>query len=169
MSDPGPEPRWLDDEERAAWRAMAGIVFGLPAALDAQLQRDAGVTHFEYTVMAALSETPGRTLRMSYLAILANGSLSRLSHVVKRLERQGWVERAPDPSDGRYTTATLTEAGWEKVVATAPGHVEAVRQLVLDPLSKTHVRQMREIGTRISHGLSPEGSCAAWPSPTSDE
>src|SRR5689334_14211817 len=105
---------------------MASVLFGLPAALDAQLQRDAGLTHFEYTVMAALSEAEDRSLRMSYLAGLANGSLSRLSHVVKRLERSGWVQRAPDPDDGRYTVATLTEAGWDKVVASAPGHVEAV-------------------------------------------
>ncbi|MBT0772590.1 MarR family transcriptional regulator [Kineosporia sp. J2-2] len=147
------EPRWLDDEEQDAWRAMAGIVFALPAALDAQLQRDAGLTHFEYTVLAALSETEGRSLRMSLLATLANGSLSRLSHVVKRLEKQGWVRRATDPDDGRYTVATLTDDGYAKIVATAPGHVEAVRQLVLDPLTRAQTRQLREIGSRISRGL----------------
>ncbi|GAB3241898.1 MarR family winged helix-turn-helix transcriptional regulator [Kineosporia babensis] len=147
------EPRWLNDEERQAWMAMAGIVFALPAALDAQLQRDAGITHFEYTVLAALSEAPDRRLRMSYLAQLANGSLSRLSHVVKRLERQGWVERTPDPQDGRFTVAQLTEAGWDKIVATAPGHVEAVRELVLDPLTRAQVKQLREIGLRITGGL----------------
>jgi DNA-binding MarR family transcriptional regulator len=147
------EPRWLDHEERAAWIAMAGIVFALPAALDAQLQRDAGISHFEYTVLAALSEADDRSLRMSYLADLANGSLSRLSHVVKRLERQDWVKRTPDPDDGRYTVATLTEAGWDKVVATAPGHVEAVRQLVLDPLTKAQVRHLKEIGTRVTGAL----------------
>lgn len=155
------EPRWLDPDERAAWMAMAGIVFGLPAALDAQLQRDAGITHFEYTVMAALSETDDRSLRMSYLAALANGSLSRLSHVVKRLERQGWVRRSPDPADGRFTVATLTDEGWAKIVATAPGHVEAVRQLVLDPLTRAQVRQLREIGSRLNVALGldvlPEG------------
>lgn len=150
---------WLDDEELAAWKAMAGIVFALPAALDAQLQRDAGISHFEYTVLAALSEADRRRLRMSYLAALANGSLSRLSHVVKRLEKQGWVERTPDPEDGRFTVARLTEAGWEKVVATAPGHVEAVRQLVIGPLTKAQVRQLREIGTRIGHGLLPGQDC----------
>ncbi len=151
------EPRWLDEEERASWIAMVGVVFGLPAALDAQLQRDAGLTHFEYTVMAALSEAEGRSLRMSYLAGLANGSLSRLSHVVKRLERQGWVLRSPDPDDGRYTVATLTDEGFKKVVATAPGHVEAVRQMVLDPLTKGQVRQMGEIGSRITRALAARG------------
>lgn len=160
MSDPVTEPRWLDEDERASWIAMVGIVFGLPAALDAQLQRDAGVTHFEYTVMAALSEAEDRSLRMSYLAGLSNGSLSRLSHVVKRLERQGWVRRSPDPTDGRYTVATLTSEGWDKVVATAPGHVEAVRQMVLDPLTKVQVRHLREIGSRITQALAERGDGA---------
>lgn len=153
------EPRWLDEDERASWIAMVGVVFGLPAALDAQLQREAGLSHFEYTVMAALSEAENRSLRMSYLAGLSNGSLSRLSHVVKRLERQGWVLRSPDPDDGRYTVATLTDKGWDKVVDTAPGHVEAVRQLVLDPLTKAQIRHLREIGSRITQALGERGEC----------
>ncbi|GAB6899821.1 MarR family winged helix-turn-helix transcriptional regulator [Kineosporia succinea] len=157
--------RWLDPEELASWRAMAGIVFMLPAALDAQLQRDAGITHFEYTVMAGLSEAEGRRLRMSYLALLANGSLSRLSHVVKRLEKQGWVVRAPDPADGRYTVATLTDAGWDKVVATAPGHADAVRQFVIDPLTRAQVRHLGEIGKRIHQALDPDGDDCPGASP----
>jgi DNA-binding MarR family transcriptional regulator len=150
------EPRWLDAEERQAWRALAKTLVRLPAALDAQLRRDAGITHFEYQVLALLSEAPGRTLRMSELATLADGSLPRLSQVVARLEQRGWVRRIPDPADGRYTLATLTGQGWAKVTQAAPGHVQEVRRLVFDPLTKTQSRQLREIGRRIIRAIDPD-------------
>lgn len=130
------EPRWLDQAEMAAWLGLLRVTMLLPAALEAQLQRDAGVTQFEYLELAALSDSPGRTLRMSTLAGLANGSLSRLSHVVRRLEGRGWVFREPCPQDGRVTNATLTDEGYDKLVATAPGHVAAARELVIDRLSR---------------------------------
>ncbi|MET8331147.1 MarR family transcriptional regulator [Streptomyces sp. NPDC005181] len=152
------EPHWLTDEERQAWLALFSTLIRLPAALDAQLQRDASISHFEYHVLAGLSEGgPERALRMSTLAVLAAGSLSRLSHVVTRLEKQGWVRRTPDPTDGRYTLAILTDAGLDKVVATAPRHVEEVRHLVFDPLTKAQVKQLREIGGRINRAIGPDG------------
>src|SRR5215813_10108332 len=154
-----PEARWLDDEEQQTWIALASVLMRLPAALDAQLQRDADITHFEYMVMSGLSMSPERTLRMSDLAVAAEGSLSRLSQVVSRLEKRGWVRRTPDPTDGRYTLAVLTDSGWDKVVATAPGHVEAVRRLVFDPLTRAQQRQMREIGRRIMRAIDPNDRC----------
>ena len=159
--DPTPEPRWLSSEEMPAWLALASVLIRLPAALDAQLQRDAGISHFEYRVMAMLSEAAGRTLRMSELAVFSEGSLSRLSHVVNRLEKRGWVRRTPDPGDGRCTLATLTEAGWDKVVATAPGHVEAVRTYVFDVLTAAQVRQLRDIGRRIMTAVDPDDTFLA--------
>ena len=142
-------PRWLSTDELRAWLPVGGLLLKLPAALDAHMQRDSGLSHFEYLVLAGLSEAPGRTRRMSELAALANGSLSRLSHVVKRLEARGWVERRACPADGRYTNAVLTEAGWAKVVASAPGHVEAVRTLVLDALSTAELDQFGALARRI--------------------
>ena len=155
MEDAG-EPRWLNDEERRAWLTLGSLVMQLSPALDAQLRRDAGITHFEYNVLAVLSEAADRTRRMSEIAVLADGSLSRLSQVVARLEKKGWVRRSPDPADGRYTLAALTDAGWEKVVQTAPGHVEEVRRVVFDPLTKTQVQQLTTIGQRILRVLVPE-------------
>jgi DNA-binding MarR family transcriptional regulator len=96
---------------------------------------------------------------MSELAVLAESGLPRLSQVVARLEKRGWITRAPDPTDGRYTLATLTEEGWAKVVDTAPGHVETVRRLVLDPLTKAQLRQLREISRRIMTAIDPEDRC----------
>src|SRR5262245_10516314 len=140
--DAMPEARWLSDEESQTWLALASVLIRLPSALDAQLQRDAGLTLFEYQVLAGLSMSGGHTLRMSDLAAFAQGSLSRLSQVVGRLEKRGWVRRAPDPADGRYTLAILTDSGLDKVTATAPGHVEAVRGLVFDPLTGAQRRQL---------------------------
>jgi len=152
-----PQPRWLDKQEQESWLALANMLMRLPAALDAQLQRDAGMTHFEYQVLAGLSDASARTLRMSELAVFAGGSLSRLSHVVTRLEKRGWVTRTPDPDNGRCTLATLTEAGWVQLVANAPGHVEKVRQLVFDPLTKGQHKQLREIGLRVSRAIAEDG------------
>jgi DNA-binding MarR family transcriptional regulator len=150
------EPRWLDAEESQAWRALAKTLARLPAALDAQLRRDAGISHFEYEVLALLSEAPGRTLRMSTLAMWAGGSLPRLSQVVARLEQRGWVRRTPDPDDGRYTLAILTGQGQAKVTQAAPGHVQEVRRLVFDPLTKAQSRQLGEIGRRITRAIDPD-------------
>ena len=152
------DPRWLSPDELRAWLPLGGLLLKLPAALDAQMQRDSGLSHFEYLVLANLSEAPGRTRRMSALAALANGSLSRLSHVVKRLEARGWVERRACPTDGRYTNAVLTEAGWQKVLASAPGHVEAVRTLVLDALSTAELEQLGAFARRLLERLEPGGA-----------
>jgi DNA-binding MarR family transcriptional regulator len=142
-------PRWLTETEQQSWLSLIGLLFRLDRALDSQLRRDADITHFEYMVMSALSESPDRTRRMSLLAAMCEGSLSRLSQVVSRLEKRGWVSRTADPIDGRYTLATLTEAGWDKVVATAPGHVAEVRRVVFDPLTQAQVRQVAAIAGRI--------------------
>jgi DNA-binding MarR family transcriptional regulator len=153
------EPRWLRADEQKSWLALGSVVLRLPGALDAQLQRDAGISHFEYMVMAALSESPDYTLRMSALAAMAESGLPRLSQVVSRLEKRGWITRAPDPTDGRSTLATLTHEGWEKVVSTAPGHVEEVRKLVFDPLTKAQLKHIHDISRRIMTRIDPDDRC----------
>ena len=140
---------WLSDEQQAAWRPFVALLLRLPAVLDAQLQKDAGITHFDYLVLSGLSEAPDHTLRMSELAAMASGSLSRLSHVVSRLEARGWVRREPCPGDGRFINAVLTDAGWEKVVATAPGHVAAVRELLISTLTEEEFEQLGAISARV--------------------
>lgn len=147
------EPRWLEADEQEAWLGLIGVVINLPAALDRQLRRDAGMSHFDYQVLAGLSTAPDHTLRMSDLADWTEGSLPRLSQVVSRLERAGWVRRSPDPSDGRYTLATLLEEGLEALEAAAPGHVAAVRRYVFDALTAAQVRQLAAITGRIGAAI----------------
>lgn len=147
------EPRWLDQQQLTDWLAFERLQVRLRAELDTEMQRLAGLTQFEYSVLAGLSEQPDRTMRISTLAQLTNGSLSRMSHLIKRLEGRGWVRRELDPCDGRYTNAILTDAGWDKVVATAPGHVELVRRLVVDALTPAQMRQLGEISARLNEQM----------------
>lgn len=139
--------------------SLAALTFKLPGVLDYQLQRDSGLTHFEYLVLAGLSESPGRSRRMSDLAGFANGSLSRLSHVVKRLEQRGFVERRPAEDDGRITVATITDSGYEILVAAAPGHVATVREYVVDALTPEQIAQLKVIADQILAKIDPDKSC----------
>lgn len=150
-------PAGFDDEQLQTWAALATVLEWLPAALDAQLQRDSGITHFEYGVLFALAEADEGTLRMSILASYSNSSLSRLSRAVARLEAKGWARREPDPLDGRYTLAILTPAGSEKVAQATPGHVETVNQLVFDPLTARQAKQLKDISQRINQAIRADG------------
>ncbi|HEU4491363.1 MAG TPA: MarR family transcriptional regulator [Jiangellales bacterium] len=140
-----PAPRWLNDDEQATWRAYLAIVRLVDQALDRQLQRDAGMPHAYYMLLAMLSEAPGRSLRMNDLAAVTNSSQSRVSHAVSRLEELGWVRRESAPADRRGSVAVLTDTGYEVLAAAAPGHVEAVRRVLFDPLTPTQVRHLGEI------------------------
>lgn len=140
-------PRWLDEHQQAVWQDLLTVVIALPTLLDRQLERDAETTNYEYSVLARLSMTPDLTLRLSELASQCDSSQPRMSKVMVRFEQRGWVTRSPDPDNGRYTLATLTETGMQKVAASAPEHVNRVRELVFDPLSST---QQRNLGIALA-------------------
>jgi len=155
--------RWLEPEQLDAWKKMVAVVELLPGVLDGQLQRDAGLTHFEYFTLAMLSEAPGQTLRMTALASATNSTLPRLSHVASRLEARGYLERTPCPEDRRATNATLTGEGYNKVVATAPGHVETVRANVIDALDETDIADLDRVMQRVLGKLDPENKFGLRP------
>ncbi|MDQ0734715.1 MarR family winged helix-turn-helix transcriptional regulator [Arthrobacter agilis] len=143
----------LTGEDLETWAGLATVLEWLPPALDAPLGHNFGLTHFEYGILYALEGAPDRTLRMSDLAGFANSSLSRLSRAVSRLQSRGFVDRSPDPKDGRSTRATLTDAGQEMIHEATPRHVASVRRLVLDPLTVAQKRQLREITVRIQQAI----------------
>jgi DNA-binding MarR family transcriptional regulator len=140
---------WLTPGQLSSWLSVVRLMTRLPWAIDAQLQRDAGLSMIEYMTMAMLSEAPGRTLRMSDLAERTSSSLSRLSHLVTRLESRGYVRREADPADGRFTNAILLPAGMSKLESAAPAHVAYVRQLVIDNLSPERLRRLGQDADRI--------------------
>jgi DNA-binding MarR family transcriptional regulator len=144
--------RRLKHHEWSAWLQLVSTFTLLPAALDSQLQREAGLSHFEFSVMAALSRQPGRSLQLKELAVVANGSLSRLSHVISRLERRGWVRRTSG-TKGRATHAELTDEGYRKLMETGPIHFREVRRLVFDVLTPEEVKALKQVTGRINAGL----------------
>lgn len=161
------DTRWLTAEQLSAWKKLIAVVELLPGTLESQLQRDSGLSHFEYFTLAMLSEAPDRTLRMTALAAHTNATLARLSHVVSRLEKRGLVRREACAEDRRATNAVLTPAGWTTVVAAAPGHVDTVRQTVIDPLTSADVTDLDRIMGRILEVLDP--SHVMIGTPTTDD
>jgi DNA-binding MarR family transcriptional regulator len=143
------DTRWLTPAEKEAWTGLVSLILLLPGRLESPIHQAAGLTLFEYLTLSHVSEAPDRRLRMSELAYLANGSLSRLSNVVKRFERRGWMARSPDPDDGRYTLASLTDAGYDVVVAAAPVHMRTVRDMVLDPLTAADQQALARIAAKL--------------------
>ena len=161
----GPDPRgaqeppvqWLTPAELASWLSVVRLMTWLPWSIDQQLQRDSKLRMVEYQVLAMLSESPERTMRMSSLAEVTNASLSRLSHLVERLESRGFVRREPDPTDGRFTNAILTEKGFQALAEAAPGHLAHVRSLVIDVLSPEQLRRLGRDADRIMSHIDTSG------------
>ena len=147
------EVQWLTDDELSSYLSLVRLMTWLPWSIDQQLQRDSQLRLVEYQTLAMLSNNADHTMRMSELAEITNASLSRLSHVVSRLEARGWVRREPCPGDGRFINAVLTDDGWAKVVATAPGHVAAVRRLLIDVLTPEQLRELGAISDEVLIGL----------------
>ncbi|GAB2770272.1 MarR family winged helix-turn-helix transcriptional regulator [Streptomyces sp. NPDC054796] len=144
--------RWLNNEEQAAWRAFLGASQRVRESLDRQLQRDAGMPHAYYLILAMLSEADRRTLTMTELARRTRSSPSRLSHAVAKLEDKGWVSRGRHSGDHRTTLATLTDTGFTELEATAPGHVEQARLSLFDHLTPEQVGQLHEICRAVLAG-----------------
>jgi DNA-binding MarR family transcriptional regulator len=145
--------RWLDEEEQAAWRAFYSATTLLIDRLDRELQHDAGMPHAYYEILVVLSESPGRSLRMSELAVKTRSSRSRLSHAVTKLEARGWVKRRDCDDDKRGQFADLTEDGFAALAAAAPGHVETVRTHLFDPLTPQQIEQLKQISDAIHDSL----------------
>jgi DNA-binding MarR family transcriptional regulator len=149
------ETNWLDEDQLASWLSVVRLITRLPFAIDNQLQRDVGLSMAEYMTMAILAKSPRWTMRMSELADQLSSSLSRLSHLAKRMEGRGYLRREPDPTDGRFTNAILLPAGMAKLESAAPGHVATVRHLVVDNLSRERLRRLGQDAERIVGRIDP--------------
>jgi DNA-binding MarR family transcriptional regulator len=146
---------WLTTDELAAWVSLTALLVALPQAIDRQLKRDSGLNFFEYSILSGLSREPGRAMQLSILADLAAGSLSRISHAVSRLERQGWVRRRAGDTEARGVDAVLTDAGMAKLVQAAPTHVREARRLVVDSLDPAELTRLKDICSKLVAAASP--------------
>src|SRR5215204_4699801 len=147
---PTPETaRWLTEYEQSTWRSFLGMQRLLRDTLERQLQRDAAMPMTYYIILAMLSEAPGRTLRMTDLALIAGTSQSQLSHAASRLEESGWIERRRCETDKRGYLATLTDAGFDVLRSASPSHVESVRSVLFDAITPEQVDQLRAIADAV--------------------
>lgn len=156
--------RWLNEDEQRAWRAYVFGVRQVDAALDRQLQRDAGMPHAYYGILTVLVDAGVDGLRMSDLARSVRFSPSRLAHAVSSLARSGWVERHECPTDRRGQIATVTPAGAAAQRSAAPGHVALVREMIFDHLEPEDVATMERLFDAIGRRAAQSGS---GPSPNS--
>ena len=147
------EDPWLSDEQQSVWRAFLRMSGGLTECIERDLQQGAGMPHAYYLILAMLSEAPDRSLRMNQLAAVVRASQSRVSHAIARLEDAGWVRRIPAPGDRRGQIATLTDAGFERLLEVAPGHAETVRSIMFDPRSPEQLAQFGTICQTILAGM----------------
>jgi DNA-binding MarR family transcriptional regulator len=154
------DTRWLDDEEQRIWRSFLTASRLFFDAIERQLQQDSGLPHAYYEILVRLSEAPGGMLRMSQLATSSLSSRSRLSHAVARLEAAGWVRRKACAEDRRGSFAELTDTGLAKLQDAAPGHVQAVRANLFDPLTRDQQRALHEISDALAAHLS---DAPVWP------
>lgn len=142
------EPRWLDQDEMAAWRGFVVASNLLNRRLERQLKDDSGLSHQQYEILVHLSAAPGDSLRMTELADKLVTSKSGLTYQVTQLERMGLVGRRSCPSDVRGVIAELTDQGREMIRQAAPGHVALVRELLIDVLTREQLAVLAEsLGT----------------------
>src|SRR3954469_6148600 len=144
--------RMLSQHERAVWLRFVRMASAVLADLDHQLKRDAGVTHSQFLILSTISMARDHETGVSQLSETLRYSPSRLSHAFRRLEREGWIERRPDPDDGRVQLVRLTDEAMERIERVAPLHVVAVRARVFDQLTQVQVDQLGAISDALLAG-----------------
>jgi DNA-binding MarR family transcriptional regulator len=145
--------RWLDEQQQSAWRAWLEASLLLHDQLSRDLNADQGLSMADYEILVRLSETPGRSMRMSELAAVTLSSRSRLSHQVDRLEKEGLLVREACPTDKRGANAVMTQQGWNRLVAAAPSHVSSVRRHFVDVLSPDEFAALGRACTKVVEHL----------------
>ncbi|TWF94415.1 MarR family transcriptional regulator [Saccharopolyspora dendranthemae] len=144
---------WLGDTEMTAWRAYIVGSALLEHRLNRELQLSHGLSIADYEILVSLSEVPDMRMRMSELAAGIAHSKSRMSHQIRRLEREGLVRRQECPEDGRGVLAALTDKGMAKLREAAPSHVQGVREHMIDLLEPDEQKTLGEIFTRLTGHL----------------
>jgi DNA-binding MarR family transcriptional regulator len=145
--------QWLTADEQRAWRAYTRASTLLSNRLNRQLQAQSGLSLPEYEVLVQLSEAPGGTLRPFQLGLALDWEQSRLSHMLARMTRRGFVARQDCPGDRRGAVVALTGAGRAAIESAAPGHVAAVRRLVFDQMDSAQAAAFGQVFEAIVAGL----------------
>lgn len=140
----GDEPRWLNEDEMAAWTGFLGAGALLNRRIEQQLREDSGLSHTQYEILVRLNETPDGALRMTELADALLNSKSGLTYQMTQLEKAGLTGRRSCDWDVRGVVAYITDDGRAKLEAAAPGHAALVRELLIDVLTADQVKALGE-------------------------
>jgi DNA-binding MarR family transcriptional regulator len=151
--------RWLSEDEMKAWLAFFAAAALVDRKLDQQLKDEAGLTHVQYEVLSRLSEAPNRELRMTELAETLFTTQSGTTYQISQLEKAGYVRRRECRGGPRGVWAVLTDAGFEVLKQAAPGHVRAVRELLIDVLTPDEIAAMANGLGRVRDRVLAQGQC----------
>jgi len=155
--------QWLSQAQQGDWRAFLSVTALLPDQFSRDLQKSHGLTMADYEILVRLSEAPERAIRMSELAVQTLATRSRLTHQIDRMVEEGLVERKPCTDDKRGFFACMTDAGWAKLVAAAPDHVDSVRQHLVDVLSADEFASWDTSPARFLPALTPKRRRRSYP------
>ena len=147
---------WLDEREKAAWRAFHTMRIQLLGHLARRLNSEAGMSEAEYEVLVVLSESPDQRLRSRDLGLALQWHRSRLSHQLDRMEKRGLLRREPCPTDARGCVAVLTSAGQRAIEEAAALHVADIRHCFADVLTPAQLEGLTEAANAVIGHLQGE-------------
>ncbi|TIC89163.1 MarR family transcriptional regulator [Nocardioides sp. GY 10113] len=150
------ETEWLTDEQQRAWRGLLEVNAQLTVALHRRLQASSGLSLADYDILVALTDVPGRSLRMYEIGERLQWEKSRVSKQVARMAARGLVRRRECIDDRRGAFVDLTEEGQAAIEAAAPDHVRLVRSVVFDVLTEEQVGQLTRITESVLGSLAEE-------------
>lgn len=130
----------FSSEEMDFWHRVVAVYMGVLPELERDLQRAAQISFFEFQALDHLSSIDG-PMSMTQLAARCNSSLSRLSHVARKLEGRGLLTRRLAEHDKRVTVAELTSTGRALVDTVRDVYHESIESRVLQSLSPEELRQ----------------------------
>ncbi|MCU1435804.1 MAG: MarR family transcriptional regulator [Pseudarthrobacter sp.] len=148
--------QWLDERETGVWRGFLEASQQMAAAMDRQLVRESQLSGAEFAVLVSLSEHADGMVRARDLGRSLGWDRSRLSHLLKRMEARGLLERKNCPSDARGLDVEITVDGRKAIQHAAPGHVEFVRTHFFDRLTRAEQDALASVSRKIIASLQPE-------------
>lgn len=151
------EPRWLDEPELRLWRSFWLAQQDLERVISTDLATS-GLSHAEYAVLVALSETHASGVRVGRLQEWLGWESSRLAHQLRRMEKRGLVRRSQAPDDRRGTLVSISEEGGRRILQAAPGHVAVVRQHFVDLIASQERDLLTDVMRRVSGSAAPPRS-----------
>jgi DNA-binding MarR family transcriptional regulator len=141
--------RWLAAHEDTAWRSLQEMHRRLDGELARRLSAESGLSYPDYVVLVALTASEGDELRLFELGERLGWEKSRLSHHITRMVKRDLVVKQRCPEDQRGWSVVVTRHGRNEIEAAAPSHVEAVRELFVNLLTRDQLAVVAEVSNSV--------------------